>query len=123
MGAKKLDEYLKEFKGICVGLAAIHKPVDEDSKVINFARGLVLKYRTFRTVMLGKAPYPTLNQFVNALRGFDMREDNEEVPQENHNMAFSAKRGRGRGRRGYNHNQNRGNSNYNLRGRGFRPAG
>jgi len=123
LGAKKLDEYLKEFKGICDGLAAIQKPVDEDSKVINFARGLSLKYRTFRTVMLGKAPYPTLNQFVNTLRGFDMRENDEEVPQENHNMAFSAQRGRGRGRGGYNHNQNRGNSNYNSRGRGFKPAG
>ncbi|OIT35490.1 hypothetical protein A4A49_02714 [Nicotiana attenuata] len=30
---------LKEFKGICDGLASIHKPVDDDSKVINFARG------------------------------------------------------------------------------------
>ncbi|KAH0741104.1 hypothetical protein KY290_034147 [Solanum tuberosum] len=44
----------KEFKGICDGLAAIHKPVDEDSKLINFARGLGPKYKTFRTVMLGK---------------------------------------------------------------------
>ena len=30
--------------------------------------------------MLVKKPYPTFNQFVNALRGFDMREDEEEVP-------------------------------------------
>lgn len=35
LGAKTLDEYLKEFKGICDGVATIHKPVDEDSKVIN----------------------------------------------------------------------------------------
>ncbi|KAH0768481.1 hypothetical protein KY285_004352 [Solanum tuberosum] len=123
LGAKKLDEYLKEFKGICDGLAAIQKPLDEDSKGINFARGVDLKYKTFRTVMLGKTPYPTLNQFANALRGFDMRENDEEVPLENHNMAFYAQRGRGRGRGGYNHNQNRGNSNYNSRGRGFKPAG
>ena len=47
--------------------------------------------------MLGKSPYPTLNQFVNALRGFDIREDEEEVPQKNHNMAFSTQRGSGRG--------------------------
>lgn len=69
LGSKKLDEYLKEFKGIFDCLAA-HKPFDEDGKVINFARGLGPKYRTFRTVMLGKAPYPTLRQFVNTLKRF-----------------------------------------------------
>ena len=47
--------------------------------------------------MLGKKLYPTFNQFVNALRGFDIREDEEEVPQKNHNMAFSTQRGSGRG--------------------------
>ncbi|KAH0716921.1 hypothetical protein KY285_012952 [Solanum tuberosum] len=52
LGTKKIDEYIKEFKGIYDGLAPIHKPVDEDSKVISFARGLGLKYKTFRTVML-----------------------------------------------------------------------
>ncbi|KAH0644484.1 hypothetical protein KY284_032368 [Solanum tuberosum] len=44
--------------------------------------------------------------------GFDMREDEEEVLQQNHNMTFSAQRGRGRG-----------NNNFNSRGRGFKPAG
>lgn len=72
LGTKRLDEYLKEFKGICDGLSVIHKQVDEDIQVMNFSRGLGPKYKTFRTVMLGKAPYPTLNQFVNAFRGFDM---------------------------------------------------
>lgn len=67
-GTKSIDEYIKEFKGICDGLAAIHKPVDEDHKVINFSRGLRLKYKTFRTVILGKTTYPTLNQLVSALR-------------------------------------------------------
>ena len=61
LGTKSIDEYIKEFKVICNGLAIIHNPVDENSKVINFARGLGLKYKTFRIVMLGKAPYPTLN--------------------------------------------------------------
>lgn len=61
VGSQKLDEYLKEFKGICDVLVAIQKPVDKGSKIINFARGLGLKYRTFRIVKLGKAPYPTLN--------------------------------------------------------------
>ncbi|KAH0706132.1 hypothetical protein KY289_011208 [Solanum tuberosum] len=54
LGTKTIDEYIKEFKGICVGLGSIHKHVDEDSKVINFARGLGLKYKTFRNVMLGR---------------------------------------------------------------------
>ena len=39
--------------------------------------------------MIGKALYLNLNQYVNALRGFDMRKDEEEVPQQNHNMKFS----------------------------------
>ncbi|WMV41791.1 hypothetical protein MTR67_035176 [Solanum verrucosum] len=75
LGTKKIDEYIKKFKGICDGLTAIHKPVDEDNKVINFDRGLGLKYKTFKIVMSGKAPYPTLNQFVKALMGFDIRVD------------------------------------------------
>ena len=49
-------------------------------KMINFARGLGHNYKTFRTVMLVKKPYPTFNQFVNDLRGFDMREEEQEVP-------------------------------------------
>ncbi|OIT28917.1 hypothetical protein A4A49_65065, partial [Nicotiana attenuata] len=88
-------------------------------KVINFARGLGPKYKTFRTMMLGKAPYPTLSQLVTSLRGFDLREDEgDDSQQVNHNMAFAAQRtynNRGRGRRG--------NMNYSSRGRGFRPAG
>nr|XP_016492298.1 PREDICTED: uncharacterized protein LOC107811814 [Nicotiana tabacum] len=116
LGSRSTNDYLKEFKGICDGLAAIHKPVDEDSKVINFARGLGPKYRTFRTVMLGKPPYITLNQLINALRGFDIREDDEDT-QLNHNMAFQAQRFyRGRG----GSNQRRGS--FSSRGRGFRPA-
>lgn len=109
---------MKEFKGMCDSLATIHKPTDEDNKVINFSIGLGLKYKTFKTIMLGKAPYPTFNQFINALRGFDMREDEEEVPQQNNNMAFSTQRGRGRG----NYSQRSGNNNFNSRGRGFQPA-
>ena len=57
----------------------LEKSYIQATKIINFARGLGLKYKTFRTVMLGKTPYPTLNQIVNALTGFDIREDEEEV--------------------------------------------
>ncbi|KAH0732677.1 hypothetical protein KY285_003519 [Solanum tuberosum] len=65
---------------MCDSLVAIHKHVDKDSKVINFARGLGLKYKTFRTVML----------------------DEEEASQQNHNMAFSAQRGMGRENNNFN---------------------
>ena len=81
LGTKTIDEYIKEFKGICDGLATIHKPEMKITKVINFARGICHIYKTFRTVMLCKTPYPTLNQFVHALRGLDMREDKKKVPQ------------------------------------------
>lgn len=33
--------------------------------------------------MLGKPPYPTFKQFVNALRGFEIREDGEAQPTHN----------------------------------------
>lgn len=79
LGTKSIDKYIKKFKGICDSLMAIHKPIDEDSKVINFARGLGSKYKTFRTVMLGKTPYPTFNQFVTTLRGFEMRKDADDI--------------------------------------------
>ncbi|KAF3655510.1 hypothetical protein FXO38_14642 [Capsicum annuum] len=50
-----------EFKGICDGLAAIRNPVNKENKVINFARGLGLKYKAFRTVMLGATSHMTNN--------------------------------------------------------------
>lgn len=34
MRIKYVDEYIKEFKGICDSLPVIHKLLDEDSKVI-----------------------------------------------------------------------------------------
>ena len=39
------------------------------TKAINFARGL------------SKVPYPTLSQFFNSLKGFDIREEEEKVSQ------------------------------------------
>ncbi|KAH0679064.1 hypothetical protein KY284_020149 [Solanum tuberosum] len=71
----------------------IHKSVDEYSKVINLATALGLKV-------------------------FDMREDDEEVPQQNHNMAFSTQRGRGRGI----YSQRRGNNNFDSTGRVFKQS-
>ncbi|KAH0639782.1 hypothetical protein KY285_036368 [Solanum tuberosum] len=78
--------------------------------------------------MLGKPPYPTLNQLINALRGFDLGEDDGEESQHvNHNTTFTAQQVnqnrsnnyKGRG----NSYSKRGNMNYNSRGRGFRPSG
>ncbi|KAH0754409.1 hypothetical protein KY290_024679 [Solanum tuberosum] len=79
---------------------AIHKPLDEDSKVINFVRGLGRKYKTLRTVMLGKPPYPTFGQFVTALRGFDMMEEGEEQmtqPNFDPTVSFTAQKTHGKG--------------------------
>ncbi|KAH0714702.1 hypothetical protein KY284_007607 [Solanum tuberosum] len=90
----------------------LEKTYIQATKVINFARGLGLKYKTFRTVILGKAPYPTLNQFVYALTSFDTREDEKDVSQQNHNMVFSSQKGRGRG-----------NNNINSRETCFKLAG
>ncbi|KAH0777089.1 hypothetical protein KY290_008500 [Solanum tuberosum] len=78
----------------------LEKAYIQATKIINFARGLGLKYKTF--VILGKAPYSTLNQFVYALTSFGIREDKEEVPQQNHNMVLSAQNGRGRGNNNIN---------------------
>lgn len=61
---QKIDEYIKEFKGICYGLATIHKYVDEDNKIINFAKGLGLKYNTLMTLMLDNILYQTFNHFI-----------------------------------------------------------
>lgn len=81
----------------------IHKPLDEDNKVINFARGIGSKYKTFHNVMLGKPPYPTFNQFVNSLRGFEMRENEEEQPTHNsldQAVPFITQKTQGRAREG-----------------------
>ncbi|KAH0698858.1 hypothetical protein KY285_013105 [Solanum tuberosum] len=77
----------------------LEKTYIQATKVINFARSL------------GKASYSTLNQFINALTSFDIREDEEEMPQQNHNVVFSAQKGR-----------KRGNNNINSRETSFKPA-
>ncbi|XP_075088534.1 uncharacterized protein LOC142170506 [Nicotiana tabacum] len=127
MGSKTVDEYIKEFKGICDSLTAIHKPLDEDSKVINFAKGLGNKCKTLRTVMLGKPPYPTFPQFVNALRGYDMREEDSEKDHVDHAMAFQAQKtqgsfGQGRGNSFRGRGQSRGRGQYGPKFNNYRPG-
>lgn len=85
---------------MCDNLMDIHKPLDEYSNVITFARGIQSKYKTLWTVMLNKSPYPTFSQFVNALRGLEMREDGdeeEELPLLDPSMAFVTQKWQGRG--------------------------
>nr|GMD97742.1 Retrovirus-related Pol polyprotein from transposon RE1 [Ipomoea batatas] len=70
-GSQSLDDYTKEFKSICDNLAAIKKPVDDLDKVFQFARSLGAKYENFRLAMVTKPPYPTFNQFLLALQGYE----------------------------------------------------
>ncbi|XP_070034394.1 uncharacterized protein [Nicotiana tomentosiformis] len=111
----------QQIQSIKMGLTAIHKPLEEDSKVINFAKDLGNKYKTLRTIMLGKPPYPTFPQFVNALRGYDMREEDSEKDHVDHAMAFQVQKtqgsfGRGRG------NSFRGGGQYGPKFNNYTPA-
>lgn len=118
-GSKSLDSFLKEFKSICDNLAAIKKPVDDLDKVFQLARGLGSKYENFRLAMVTKPPYPTFNQFVLALQGYEQTLNTQKEEEKDHveyNQAFVSQRGRGRANRG-----NRGG--FSSRGRGFTPAG
>nr|CAN83340.1 hypothetical protein VITISV_021483 [Vitis vinifera] len=83
-GTRSLDEYLREFKGICDALAAVRKPVSDLDKVFQLAQGLGTKYMDFRVAMLSKPPYLSYNQFVLALQGYEQmimteNEENKEL--------------------------------------------
>ncbi|RVW93768.1 Retrovirus-related Pol polyprotein from transposon RE1 [Vitis vinifera] len=115
-GTRSLDEYLREFKGICDALAAVRKPVSDLDKVFQLAQGLGTKYMDFRVAMLSKPPYPSYNQFVLALQGHEqmiMIENEENKESINHEQAYFTQRGRGRNRGG----------RFLSKGRGFTPAG
>ena len=66
-GTRSLDEYLRDFKGICNALAAVSKLVSDLDKVFQLAQVLETKYMDFQVAMLSKSPYPSYNQFVLAL--------------------------------------------------------
>ena len=98
---RSLDEYLREFKGICDALAAVRKPVSDLDKVFQLAQGLGTKYMDFRVAMLSKPPYPSYNQFVLALQGHEkiiMIENEENKESINHEQAYFTQRERGRNR-------------------------
>lgn len=46
MGLKPVDKYIIELKGICDSITVIYKSLDEDYKVINFAKSMRNKYNT-----------------------------------------------------------------------------
>ena len=66
-GTRSLDEYLRDFKGICNALAAVSKLVSDLDKVFQLAQVLETKYMDSQVSMLSKSPYPSYNQFVLAL--------------------------------------------------------
>ena len=88
---------------ICDSLAAIQKPVPDEDKIVQFSHCLGKKYDVFVTTMLSKPPFPTFNQFVTALQGYDMRTQESHVEEKegsisNPHVAFTAQHNGGRGR-------------------------
>lgn len=55
-------------------------------------KGLGNTYKTFKTIMLSKPPYPTFLGFVNTLKGFNMREYNSESNNVDQAMNFQSKK-------------------------------
>ena len=83
-----------------------------------------IKTLRLTTTMLSKPPFPTFNQFVTALQGYDMRNQGtqfEEKEEPNQNIAFVAQRNRGRDRF-YSRGRNNGHP-FSSWGHGFAPAG
>lgn len=68
---QSLLDYLKSFKKMFNGLAAIQRPVNEDDNVIYIYRGLKNDCNAFVTSMLAKPPFPTYSQFVTAMQSFE----------------------------------------------------
>ena len=104
-------------------LAAIQKPISDEDKIVQLSHCLGKKYEVFNTTMLSKPPFPTFNQFITALQGYDMWIQGNQIKEKeetNHNMAFIAQRNRGRGR-AYSRGRTHGHS-FSSRGRGFVPA-
>ena len=90
-GTRSLNEYIREFKGICDALAVVRKPVSDLNKVFQLAQGLRTKYMDFWVAMLSKPPYFSYNQFVLALQGHEqMIMTENEVNKEliNHEQAY-----------------------------------
>ena len=69
-GTRSLDEYLREFKGVCDALAVVRKPVRDLDKVFQLAQVLGTKYQDFQVAMLLEPSYPSYNQFFLILQGY-----------------------------------------------------
>lgn len=98
-----MEEYIKCFKILSDKLVAMKKPLDDLTKVFMLVRGLGDEYKHFKITMLAKAPYPTFNKFILALKVHEQMNNLEAEERSvaiNHNLAFYSQRGRscGRGR-------------------------
>eukprot|EP00268_Persea_americana_P017921 TRINITY_DN18756_c0_g1_i1.p1 TRINITY_DN18756_c0_g1~~TRINITY_DN18756_c0_g1_i1.p1 ORF type:complete len:118 (+),score=11.76 TRINITY_DN18756_c0_g1_i1:42-395(+) len=65
---QSLTEYLKAFKNIFDGLAAIQKSVPDEDKLIYMSRGLGKKYSVLVTSMLAKLPFPSTHNLSQRFR-------------------------------------------------------
>ena len=90
-GKRSLDEYLREFKGICDALVAVRKPISDLDKVFQLAQDLETKYMDFQVAMLSKPPYLSYNQFVLDLQGHEqmiMTKNEKNKESINHEQAY-----------------------------------
>lgn len=90
VGSETIGDYIKAFKCIFDGLAAILKPVFDEDKVIYMSRGLGHKYNVLVTSMLAKPPFPSYSQFVTAVQSYGLRLQGMAPPTVDHNIAFFA---------------------------------
>ncbi|XP_020099653.1 uncharacterized protein LOC109718063 [Ananas comosus] len=120
-GNQPLDEFIRKFKHSCDCLAAIQQPLDDVDKVFQLSRVLGSRYRTYNLVVLSKPPYPTFNEYIMGLKGFEqqlaLEDEEEKAKAPNYAQAFIAQRGRG------GCGRNNGGHNFNSRGRGFVQSG
>lgn len=72
LGSQPLSEHLKSFKMMLDGMAAMHKHLLDDNKVIYLSRGLGEKYNILVTSMPSKPHFPSYSQFVIALQSYDL---------------------------------------------------
>lgn len=124
-GTQSLADYLKTFKAIFDGLAAIQKPVAEDDKVMYMSQGLGSRYEVLVTSMISKPPFPSYAQFVTALQSYNLRLQNSSMEEKSIDQSMAFLSQRSNGGRGRGNVKRRGNSNgyFNSQGRGFFPAG
>lgn len=68
LGTKTLAGYLKAFKAIFDGLAAIQKAISEDNTAIYLLHALGPRYNVLVTTMLAKPPLPYTHNLSQLLK-------------------------------------------------------